>query len=131
MTTAFVFLTLLFAFLLAEAPVFADNVKHYLDYYNEVDSDNLKLRQERLEMLIAELKTASKKAARRAPPLIELLRTLIYFQLERQNGKGAIDTSNYIIEKIGELCPVESDAQSALNINRLDRAKAYLILARG
>lgn len=111
-------------------PAHASDIKNCLKVYEETAANKLKERQERLQSLIFELKMVSKKVARVAPPLIDLLRTLLYLQLSREDGKGALDTCNYIAENINTLCPKEDEAQSILDLTRLERCKAYLILRR-
>lgn len=113
------------------SPAFSSsNVKYYLKCYDSVKDDDFKLKQEKLEVLIAEVKSANKKDAKAAPPLLHLLRTLMYLQLERGDGNAALKTSDYIIEKIAELCSAQGDLDSTLQLNHLERAKAYLVLRR-
>lgn len=115
---------------LASPALCSSNVKYYLECYHSVKDDDFKLKQEKLEVLIAEVKSASKKDAKEAPPLIDLLRSLMYLQIERGDGNAALKTCDYIIEKIAELCPAQSDQETTLLLSHLVRAKAYLVLRR-
>lgn len=98
----------------------------YLELYQSVPDDQLRLRQERLVSLIAFLKTTDRKRLKPAPDLSGLYHELWRIQVLRGDGKGALATCNDAIENGDNLDEFKSEQTK--NLFRKDRCQAYLVL---